>query len=184
MSSVPSPETENPLAVMHIVDYDAVYQPDFFSLNEAWIAPNFGMEQEDIDFLSNPQREILDKGGRIWIALYDDQVVGCCGLFKMDDKTFEMIRVAVDSRFQGLGIGKRLILHAVDWAKAQPDCMQVILESSSQPVNAKAVAMYERLGFSHYLPKAEHRSTLARADVFMVMDISSATPEKADETKI
>ncbi len=177
MSTSPSPETQSKKtmpATLEIVAYEACYQADFFALNEAWIAPNFGMEQEDIDFLSNPEREILDKGGKIWMAVYNGQVVGSCGLFKMDAATYEMIRVAVNPAFQGLQIGKRLIVHAIDWAKAQPECTQIILESSSQPVNAKAVSMYERLGFTHYTPKPEHRSALARADVFMTMDVSTA----------
>lgn len=155
------------MPVVEVIDYHPQYQPDFYALNAAWIAPNFGLEEEDIQFLQNPQTEILDKGGVIFFARYEGQIVGTCGLFKMDEETYELIRTAVDPQFQGLKAGKALVEHAIDWAKKQPLCKQVILESSSQPINVKAVKLYERLGFQHYQPNKAHRSALARADVFM-----------------
>jgi GNAT superfamily N-acetyltransferase len=157
------------MSVVEIVDYQPEYQPAFYALNAAWIAPNFGLEKEDIEFLENPQTEILDKGGVIFFARYEGQIVGTCGLFKMDEETYELIRTAVDANFQGLKIGKTLVEHAVAWAQNQPQCKRLILESSSQPVNVKAVQMYEHMGFQHYTPLLEHRSALARADVFMQM---------------
>lgn len=156
---------------MEIIDFQAQYQPDFYRLNAAWIEPHFGLEQEDIDFLTNPQTEILDKGGLIFLAKIGETIVGTCGLYKLDDETFEMIRVAVDENYQGQQIGKKLVEHAIAWGRNNPIVKQVILESSSKPINARAVAMYEKLGFQHYQPKQEHRSALARADVWMYLNV-------------
>ena len=156
-----------------IVDYAPQYQANFYRLNEAWIAPNFGMEAEDIDFLSDPQTHLINGGGAVFIALQsqgqEDVVVGSAGLIKMDDETVELVRVAVDASAQGQGLGKQLTLHAIAWAKAN-GFKRVILESSAKPINARAVALYERLGFRHYTPKPEHRSALARAEVFMILE--------------
>jgi GNAT superfamily N-acetyltransferase len=152
-----------------IVEYAPQYQADFYRLNEAWIAPNFGMEAEDIAFLSDPQTNLIEGGGAVFIALQDGYAVGSAGLIKMDDETVELVRVAVDASAQGQGLGKQLTLHAITWAKAN-GFKRVILESSAQPINARAVAMYERLGFRHYTPKPEHRSALARAEVFMIYE--------------
>ena len=132
-----------------IVDYTPQYQSDFYRLNEAWIAPNFGMEAEDVAFLSDPQTNLIDSGGALFIALQGE--------------------TAVDASAQGQGLGKQLTLHAIAWAKAN-GFKRVILESSAQPINARAVAMYECLGFRHYTPKPEHRSALARAEVFMIYE--------------
>ena len=154
---------------LRIVDFQPAYQPEFYRLNAAWIEPNFGLEAEDIQFLQNPQSEILDKGGAIWFALLDNQVVGTCGMQKLDATTYEMVRLAVDVNFQGQQIGKKLIRHAIQWVHAMPDAT-VILESSSQLVNKRAVQLYEKLGFRHYEPLPAHRSPLARANVFMKLD--------------
>jgi GNAT superfamily N-acetyltransferase len=166
-----------------LIEYQPRFQADFYRLNEAWIAPHFGLEEEDIQFLQNPQREILDKGGMIFFAVENcgaeaEKVLGTAGLLRMDEDTLEMVRVAVNSSAQGLGLGKQLIVHAINWAK-QNGARQVILESSSKPINARAVALYEKLGFQHYQPKPEHRSALQRADVFMHLSLASsvlATP--------
>ena len=161
------------LAARTIVDYAPQYQADFYRLNEAWIDPNFGMEAEDIAFLSDPQANLIDGGGAVFMALQNQEqgetAVGSAGLIKMDDETVELVRVAVDTSAQGQGLGKQLTLHAIAWAKAH-GFKRVILESSAQPINARAVAMYERLGFRHYTPKPEHRSALARAEVFMIYE--------------
>ncbi|MDH4380057.1 MAG: hypothetical protein QE263_09165 [Vampirovibrionales bacterium] len=50
-----------------IVDYAPQYQADFYRLNEAWIAPNFGLEAEDIAFLSGPQANLIDGGGAVFM---------------------------------------------------------------------------------------------------------------------
>jgi putative acetyltransferase len=138
-------------------------------LNVAWIEPLFGLEQEDIDFLTNPQAEILDKGGRIFFAKLGDVIAGTCGLYKLDEETFELIRTAVDKNCRGQQIGKHLVQHAIDWCRRQPSVKRLILESSSKLV--PAIKLYEKLGFQHYEPKPEHRSTLTRADVWMYMDV-------------
>jgi ribosomal protein S18 acetylase RimI-like enzyme len=165
------PDIENALA---IVPYEPAFQQDFYRLNEAWIAPHFGMEPEDIYFLTQPEEAIINKGGAVFMATLNTQqktgskCVGSIGMLKMDAVTYEMIRLAVSDEAKGAGIGKNLVLHAIAWVWAQGGT-QVILESSSKAINARAVAMYERMGFQHYEPDPAHRSALTRADVFMVL---------------
>jgi len=113
-----------------IVDYAPQHQADFYRLNEAWIAPHFGMEAEDIAFLSDPQTSLIDGGGAVFMAIQGEKAVGTAGLIKMDDDTVELVRVAVDASAQGQGLGKQLTLHAIEWAKAH-GFTRVILESSA-----------------------------------------------------
>jgi putative acetyltransferase len=161
-----------------VIEYQPQFQADFYRLNEAWIAPHFGMEPEDIAFLQNPEREILAQGGMIFFALEEgEKVLGTCGLLPMSNNTYELVRVAVDSQAQGLGLGKLLVQRAIDWATRQ-GAKQVILESSTKPVNARAVSLYEKIGFEHYTPLPEHRSALQRADVFMRLSLALAPHTK------
>jgi Acetyltransferase (GNAT) family len=56
--------------------------------------------------LSNPQKYIIDKGGKIFYAKYKNQIVGTVTLLKIDDYMFELSKMAVKEKFQGLEIGK------------------------------------------------------------------------------
>jgi putative acetyltransferase len=147
-----------------IVPYQPRYQPDFYRINAAWISERFGLEEEDKRFLSNPEAEIIAKGGMVFFLLEGDEVADTCGVMKMDLETYELIRMSVDKRFRGKSYGNKLVAHAIDWARAQ-NAAQVILETSS--ALSTAIKLYESFGFTHYTPKPEHRSGLARADVFM-----------------
>ena len=147
-----------------ILPYDPRFAPDFLRLNQAWIEQFYQLEEEDRRFLADPERYILASGGMVFFLLEGEQVAGTCGIMKMDSETYELVRMAVDSAHRGKGYGEQLVQHASNWAKSR-GARQVILETGS--ILKPAIRLYERLGFEHYEPKAEHRSGLARADVFM-----------------
>ena len=55
------------------------------------------------------------------------------------------LTMAVHEGHQSLGIGKRLLLHLLDWAQASPRVERVELRVRSS--NARAIALYRGLGF-------------------------------------
>lgn len=150
-----------------IVDYHPRYKQHFYEFNRAWIEAHYRLEEEDKRFLANPEGEIIAKGGMVFFLLEGNDVAGTCGVMKMDDDTYELVRMSVDARFRGKGYGEALIRHANNWAFAN-GAKRVILETGS--VLKTAIALYERVGFSHYTPDPKHRSGLARADVFMRLE--------------
>lgn len=147
-----------------ILAYEPHFAADFMRLNSAWIEQFYQLEEEDRRFLADPKRYIIDTGGMVFFLLENDQVTGTCGVMKMDDDTYELVRMAVDPAFRGKGYGEMLVNHASRWAK-ENGARQIILETGS--VLKPAIKLYERIGFEHYEPKPQHRSGLARADVFM-----------------
>ena len=90
---------------VEIVDFQPRWQPAFRKLNEEWITKYFRMEESDYKALDHPQEYILDKGGHIYMALYKGEPVAACALIPMDDGGFELAKMAVSPRAQGLGIG-------------------------------------------------------------------------------
>lgn len=55
------------------------------------------------------------------------------------------LTIAVHEGFQGRGLGKRLLSHLIQWARANPkiDRMELRVRSS----NTSAIALYKKLGF-------------------------------------
>ena len=91
---------------------------------------------------------IIDKGGEIFFALKNREVVGTCAVIPHKTDVVELAKLAVDSRIQGQGIGRRLTQTVIDWARERK-CKKVILVSSTKL--KQALHLYERLGFLYGL---------------------------------
>lgn len=131
---------------VQIRNYEPHFQAAFRALNEEWISRYFQMEEADYKALDNPQGYILDKGGHIFMALLDDEVVGTCAMIKMDDPDydFELAKMAVSPKAQGKNIGWLLGNAVIEHARKQ-GAKGVYLESNTllQP----AIRLYQKLGF-------------------------------------
>lgn len=129
---------------VQIVDYTPAYQPAFRSLNEEWITRYFQMEESDYKALDHPREYILEKGGYICIALYKEEPVGTCALIPMSDGGFELAKMAVSPRAQGLGIGYLIGRHCIEKAR-DLGAPRVYLESNT--TLKPAINLYYKLGF-------------------------------------
>jgi putative acetyltransferase len=86
-------------------------------------------------------------GSVYFIATINNIVVGGAGIFpteNLPEGTCELVKLYLHSNARGTGLGKKLLLTAMDWAK-QNGYTQVYLES--MPELSKAVAIYENVGF-------------------------------------
>jgi N-acetylglutamate synthase-like GNAT family acetyltransferase len=136
----------------------------FRLLNEEWIERYFRIEPKDRETLGEPQRMILDKGGRIFIAEQDGAAVGCCALIAMEAGEYELAKMAVAQPMRRAGIGRRLIAAALAWADSS-GANRIYLETNS--ALAGAVALYTAMGFERVPPERLTPSVYARANVFM-----------------
>ena len=128
-----------------LVPYESVHHDAFRRLNEAWISRYFRIEPPDTRVLAAPQQEILDKGGQIIVAVRAGEVVGVCALLRVNDDTFELVKMAVAESARGLGIGFLVGQEAIRRARAA-GVSRLILESNT--VLAPAIALYRKLGFA------------------------------------
>ena len=115
------------------------------TLNLEWLNKYFKVEDKDKLVLSDPQGEIIDKGGMIFYAKYNNQIVGTVSLLKIDNTTFELSKMAVTDSVQGLGIGKKLLEHCVIIAKKE-GIKKLILYSNR--ILLPAIHLYGKFGFS------------------------------------
>lgn len=131
-------------ADVQVVDYKPEYQPAFKRLNEEWITQYFKMEETDYKSLDHPDDYILNKGGHILMALYNNEPVGACALIKMDNDMYELAKMAVSPKAKGKGIG--FILGNACIAKAKSlGAKKIYLESNT--ILKPAINLYHKLGF-------------------------------------
>jgi putative acetyltransferase len=138
----------------------------FCQLNEEWISRYFTLEAKDVEALSDPQSSILAAGGRIFLAAIDGQCIGCCALLCMGADEYEVAKMAVAPRWQGSGIGRKLLVAAIEAARAA-GARRLYLETNH--ILTPAIRLYQSVGFQHLPPSRIVPSPYARADVFMEM---------------
>lgn len=133
----------------------------FKDLNIAWLEKYFYVEPKDVIQLNNPETEILDKGGYIFMACYHGKTVGTVSLLNVDKDTYELGKMAVDENMQGKGIGKQMLVHAITHAEILK-AKKLILYTNS--ILKPAISLYKKAGFEE-IPLD---STLyARSDIKM-----------------
>lgn len=74
----------------------------------------------DLLFLADPSEKLVSdylQRGRCWVAEANDKVIGVYVLLATRPDTVELVNVAVREDVQGRGIGKRLVMHAVETAR-------------------------------------------------------------------
>lgn len=146
-----------------IVHYEEAYASDYKILNLAWIEKYFIVEKHDLEQLNNPSEYIIDQGGYILFATYNNTIVGTCALIKTGDKEYEMAKMAVAEDSQGKQIGNKLGQAIINLAK-ELNADRIWLESNRRLI--PALTLYSKLGFVE-IPMTG--SPYARADIRMAL---------------
>lgn len=152
-----------------IVPYEPRFQEVFCALNKEWITKYFELEDADLRAIEHPQEYIIDKGGYIFVGCYQGEPVGVCALLKMDspDYDYELAKLAVSPKAQGLGMGVMLCEAVVEKAR-QLGVRNIFLESNTRL--HPAIHIYKKVGFRE-LPKRP--SEYKRADIWMELNFGN-----------
>ncbi len=141
----------------------------FRELNLDWIRQYFEIEPEDQAQLDDPQRHILDKGGRILIADHDGVPVGTVALVNGHQAgTVELIKMSTRSDLRGQGIGKALMMAALETARDM-GASRIWLETSTK-LDA-AIALYTKSGFRELKPEEWGDTPFSRCNCQMVLQL-------------
>jgi GNAT superfamily N-acetyltransferase len=151
-----------------IVGFDPRWRADFARLNLEWLRRWFVVEPFDEEVLGDPETHLLAGGGRVLFALSGgsgrERAVGTVALRHEGNGVYELTKMAVEPELRGRGIGRALLLAAIDCHRGLGG-NELYLESSS--LLKPALALYESAGFVHH-PAPRPGSHYARADVHMV----------------
>lgn len=155
---------ERMLKAIKIVDYDPKYVDEFKKINYNWIEKYFKVEQADIEALDGHQEKILNKGGYIYFAMYENEIAGTCALIKYSDERYELAKMGVKDKFKGIQIGKKLGLTVI--AKVRALGGKVLFLESNKSLKP-ALNLYTRLGFKEIPMIGGSVSDYERADIKM-----------------
>jgi DNA-binding MarR family transcriptional regulator/GNAT superfamily N-acetyltransferase len=154
---------------INIVPYSRKYKSDFARLNYELLQKYFKTEKAEVKdkrLLNNPEREIIIKGGEIFFAILNSDVVGTCAALKIDDTTYELAKMVVTEKAQGGQIGKKLALTAIGYA-VEKGAVKLKLYTSTK-LNA-ALNLYRGLGFVEV--KGELNDRYKRKLILMELDL-------------
>ncbi|CAI2768118.1 GNAT family N-acetyltransferase [Flavobacterium collinsii] len=129
---------------VEIIPFSSDLKEHIKTLNIEWLQKYFRVEERDEVVLSNPQEEIIDKGGLIFYARYKGQIIGTVSLMKMNNETFELSKMAVSNKAQGLGVGNKLLEHCMTVAENN-NIKKLFLYSNR--ILLPALHLYEKFGF-------------------------------------
>jgi ribosomal protein S18 acetylase RimI-like enzyme len=131
---------------IQITEYKINHHHYFDQLNRNWFKKHFGINPEPIDefVLMQPEKAILEHGGKIWIGLWANQLAGTVAIKKVDDQTYELTKMAVQEEFRSKGIGLALLKAAIRKARGMEASRLILYSHSSLQA---AIHLYRKLGF-------------------------------------
>ncbi|PWH82459.1 hypothetical protein DIS18_09395 [Algibacter marinivivus] len=146
-----------------IVLYKEEYATHFYDLNVEWLKTYFYVEPYDKEVLNNPEKYIINKGGHIFFARLNKQVVGTVALMPIgEDGLYELTKMAVSPKHRGHKIGQQLMQFCIDYAKSM-GLPKLILYSNRKLENA--IYIYRKYGFIEL--EIESNSPYKRSDIKM-----------------
>ena len=127
-----------------IVSFDEEYSSIFYELNKLWIEESWLLEKSDKFDLLNPKESIIDKGGEIFFALIDGNVIGTVAMIRSSDRIYELAKMTVDINYRGNGVANKLMDQCLDYA-INNNAQQIYLITNDTLVIARN--LYDKYGF-------------------------------------
>jgi len=158
-----------------IVGYRPAYKKYFKSLNKEWLQRHFSVEEHDAELLEDPNGKIIKRGGSVFFALLDDEVVGTCALVRSGTGTLELCKMAVARKARQKGIGTPLVRAAVARAR-ELGARELLLRTS--PKLKAACRLYRRLDFRTVRANEPPHPDYKRRSITMRLDLARARMEK------
>lgn len=116
----------------------------FKALNIEWLETYFVVEPIDELVLSNPQTEIINKGGFVFMACIEEKTVGTFAYIKKGAGIFEFSKMAVAPALRGQGIGNQMMQFAIRFAE-QHHWSKILLYSNT--ILENSIYLYRKYGF-------------------------------------
>lgn len=101
----------------------------------------------DLLLLADPSRKIVEEylqRGQCFVAESNGQIVGSYVLLKTRPETVELVNIAVEVTLHGRGLGKQLVMNAIEVAKSKG---YKTIELGTGNSSIEQLALYQKCGF-------------------------------------
>ena len=101
----------------------------------------------DLLLLADPSKDmVLEKlnKGVCFVYKVESEVIGCYVLNELTRDSVELVNIAVSEKNQGCGIGKKLLLHVFNYAKAS-GYSEIVVGTGNTSIGQ--IAFYQKAGF-------------------------------------
>ena len=149
-----------------IVSFDEEYSSIFYELNKLWIEESWLLEKSDKFDLLNPKESIIDKGGEIFFALIDGNVIGTVAMIRSADRIYELAKMTIEINYRGNGVANKLMDQCLNYA-INNNAQQIYLITNDTLVIARN--LYDKYGFKEV--KLDSDKYL-RGNVKMVLNLA------------
>ena len=129
---------------LSIISYQPEYKANFIALNTAWLEAYFVVEPHDKEVFENLETHILQPDGEIFFCLVNEEVAGTVAMQRVDNTTFELAKLAVDPKFQGLKLSHHLMNACITFAKSKKATKIMLLSNRKLET---ALNLYIKYGF-------------------------------------
>lgn len=99
-----------------------------------------------------------------WCLTDGGEIIGCSAVKVLAPDACELKMMYVYNRYQGMGLGRRLLTHAIQFA-ADQGYQKILLDSTRE--SSSAISLYCKNGF-YEIPRYNHNQY---ADIFMQKDL-------------
>ncbi|MDX8558203.1 GNAT family N-acetyltransferase [Elizabethkingia sp. HX CGY] len=130
--------------LVDIIEFSEELSEPIKTLNYEWLEKYFRIEEGDVASLSDPQKHIIDKGGHIYYAKLNGEIVGTASLLKKSETVYELGKLAVSDKAQGHGIGTILIEHCLNIAKQKHITILILYSNTTLQ---SAIHLFRKYGF-------------------------------------
>ena len=150
---------------MEFVTFNDSLANEFSQMNLAWVQKYFEVEPADEEVLSDPRKNIIDKGGYIFFGKKGADITCTFALLKITDTAFELSKMAVKEAFLGQNIGNEILTFCLGEAQ-RLGIKKLVLFSNTKL--GPAIHLYRKFGF---IESPLNSSIYKRADIKMELDI-------------
>lgn len=97
--------------------------------------------------LADPSQELVEQyvsKGECYVLEVEQNIVGVYVLLVKESNAAELMNIAVAEHMQGRGLGKQLVLHAIE-ASRQKGCLTIEVGTGNSSIDQ--LALYQKCGF-------------------------------------
>jgi DNA-binding MarR family transcriptional regulator/N-acetylglutamate synthase-like GNAT family acetyltransferase len=156
------------LPQIRIEEYTDRQADEYCKLNIQWLEETVGVSDYDRQVLGNPRKEVLEIGGKIYMAHAGTEIIGTLTLVPLTKDKMELTKLAVKKPYRRLGVGEKLTAFAIEETRRLGYSSLLLL---THPTLKEAIVLYKKKGFVETGPDPDLPDPTGRCSLTMQLKV-------------